>query len=98
MIYITLSRIKNKKVRNFKQWLDYRARDHFHHRLINMGFQESHAVLFIYIVCIILGLNALVLENTTYSYPVILLVVQAILMFVNITILMLIGRKRADSK
>lgn len=98
MIYITVSRIRNKNVRNFKQWLDYRGRDHFHHRLMNLGLKESEAVLFIYIICIILGLSSLVLEHTKYSFPVIILIVQAVLIFVIITILMLAGRKISGKK
>ena len=93
MIYITISRIKNGKVRTFRQWLDYTGHDHFHHRLVNLGFKEEHAVWFIYITCIILGLSALVLENARVSYPVVVLVFQAGLIFINITILMLVGRK-----
>jgi len=96
MIYITLSRIKNGKVRNFKQWLDYRDRDHFHHRLIHIGFKEEDAVLFIYIICIILGLSALVLENTSHSYPAILLIIQGVLIFGITAILMLVGRTKED--
>ncbi len=93
MIYITASRIYNKKVKSFQEWLDYKSLDHFHHRLINMNFKEAHAVIFIYLICVILGLSALVLENTRTSYPVILLLVQATLIFIEITLLMLIGRQ-----
>jgi len=93
MIYITLSRIRNGTVRTFKQWLDHRARDHFHHRLIHIGFKEENAVIFIYILCIILGLSALVLENTQFSYPAILLNIQGALIFVVTSILMLVGRE-----
>ena len=98
MIYITVSRIKNKKVRNLKEWLDYRGRDHFHHRLMNLGLKEAESVSFIYIVCIILGLSSLVLEHTKYSFPIIISIIQAALMFVIITILMLAGRKLSKSK
>lgn len=93
MIYITLSRVKNGKVKTVREWLDYRGRDHFHHRLINIGFKEEHAVLFILIICIILGLSALVLENTQFSYPAILLILQGSLIFVVTTTLMLVGRE-----
>ncbi len=93
MIYITISRIKNGHVRNFREWLDYRGTDHFHHRLINLGFKEEEAVIFIYFTATILGLSALVIEHSHKSYPVVLLLIQAAMIFLNITILMLIGRK-----
>lgn len=93
MVYITISRIRNGHVHNFREWLDYTGRDHFHHRLINLGFKEQDAVIFIYITSIILGLSALVLENAKASYLVLLMIVQATLIFVSISILMLRGRK-----
>jgi UDP-GlcNAc:undecaprenyl-phosphate/decaprenyl-phosphate GlcNAc-1-phosphate transferase len=93
MIYITISRIRNGHVRNFREWLDYRGNDHFHHRLIRIGFTEEQAVFFIYFTSIILGLSALVIEHARVSYPVVVLLIQATMIFLNITILMLIGRE-----
>lgn len=94
MIYITISRVKNGQVHNFKEWLDYRGYDHFHHRLINLGFKEEEAVIFIYAICIILGLSALVIEHARISFPVVVLLIQAILIFIAITLLMLVGREK----
>lgn len=94
IIYISISRIKNGQVRNFREFLDYRGRDHFHHRLINLGFKEEEAVVFIYITSIVLGLSALVIEHARVSYPVVILLIQAALIFVIITLLMLAGRQR----
>jgi UDP-N-acetylmuramyl pentapeptide phosphotransferase/UDP-N-acetylglucosamine-1-phosphate transferase len=93
MIYITISRIRNGHVRNVKQWLDYKGRDHFHHRLMNLGFNEPYAVVFIYITAIVLGLGALVLEHARMTYPVVILMIQATLIFCIITMLMLMGRR-----
>jgi UDP-GlcNAc:undecaprenyl-phosphate/decaprenyl-phosphate GlcNAc-1-phosphate transferase len=98
MIYITISRIKNGHVHNVREWLDYRGRDHFHHRLINLGFKEEEAVLFIYSITIILGLSALVIEHARVSYPVVVLLIQATMIFICITILMLIGRQIDNGK
>jgi len=95
MIYITVSRIKNGKVHNFKDWLDYRGTDHFHHRLMHLGFKEDAAVVFIYSTSIVMGLSALVIEYARTSFPVVVLVIQAIMIFINITILMLIGRRKS---
>ncbi|MBF0483494.1 MAG: undecaprenyl/decaprenyl-phosphate alpha-N-acetylglucosaminyl 1-phosphate transferase [Candidatus Omnitrophica bacterium] len=95
MIYITASRIINGKVHSFREWLDYRGRDHFHHRLMNMNFAERHAVGFIYLVCIILGLNALELDSSKNIFTVSSNLVHSVLTFIMITILMLVGRKRS---
>ena len=94
MIYITISRIKNNHVHNFKEWLDYRGHDHYHHRLIHLGFKEDAAVVFIYSTSIVMGLSALVIEHARTSFPVVVLFIQAVMIFINITILMLIGRQR----
>ena len=93
MVYITISRVRNGHVRTFRQWLDYTGRDHFHHRLLNLGFKEHQAVIFIYLTSIILGISALLMEHARVSYPVILAMVQAVLIFMLISILMLMGRK-----
>jgi UDP-GlcNAc:undecaprenyl-phosphate/decaprenyl-phosphate GlcNAc-1-phosphate transferase len=96
MVYITISRIKNGQVHNIKEWLDYRGDDHFHHRLIHLGFQERTAVIFIYLTSIIMGLSALIVEQAKFSFPVVVSLIQASLIFINITILMLMGRKNID--
>ena len=97
MIYITISRIKNGRVHNFKEWLDYRGEDHFHHRLMYLGFKENQAVVFIYSISIVMGLSALVIEHARNSFPMVVLVIQSIMIFINITILMLIGRQKSPN-
>jgi len=93
MIYITVSRIRRGTVKNFRQWLDHRGQDHLHHRLMNLSFSERYAVLFIYLLSIILGMSALAIENSRTSYHVVATLIQAFLIFIVITILMLTGRK-----
>jgi UDP-GlcNAc:undecaprenyl-phosphate/decaprenyl-phosphate GlcNAc-1-phosphate transferase len=92
MIYITVSRIKNGEVKTFRQWLDYTGRDHFHHRLLSLGFSEVGAVLFIYLVCFILGLNVLVLERLRNPLGVGIQFFNAMLIFLLILSLMRTGR------
>jgi UDP-GlcNAc:undecaprenyl-phosphate GlcNAc-1-phosphate transferase len=94
MIYITISRIRNGHVHNFKEWLDYRGYDHFHHRLIHLGLKEDQAVIFIYLICTILGLSATVLGSSRVIFPILVLLTQAFLIFLMITILMLLGRDK----
>ena len=94
MTYITVSRVKNGSVKNLGEWLDYVGHDHFHHRLIHLGFKEEHAVIFIYIICTILGISALVLEKSQAAYHVVILSIQACLIFAAVIMLMLIGREK----
>ncbi|MBF0619755.1 MAG: undecaprenyl/decaprenyl-phosphate alpha-N-acetylglucosaminyl 1-phosphate transferase [Candidatus Omnitrophica bacterium] len=96
MIYITLARIKGGQVRSFQQWLDYTGKDHFHHRLISLGFNEVSAVWFIYLVSFGLGLNVLVLERLRNPLPIVVQFVHAILVFIMIFLLMRAGRGIVD--
>ncbi|MBK36734.1 MAG: undecaprenyl-phosphate alpha-N-acetylglucosaminyl 1-phosphate transferase [Gemmatimonadetes bacterium] len=59
----TIVRVGTGKVRSFGQWLRYTGRDHFHHRLSDLGIGNRKAVLVIYLVSIWLGLEALVLKH-----------------------------------
>jgi UDP-GlcNAc:undecaprenyl-phosphate GlcNAc-1-phosphate transferase len=51
---ITVLRIAEGKVRNFRQWLEHADKDHFSHRLVDMGLSQRETVMFIYICNLIL--------------------------------------------
>lgn len=93
MIYITIARIYNKKVRSFREWLDYTARDHLHHRLINIGFKEKNAVLWIYLFGSAMGMSALGIENAKMSYPIVLELITTGIIFISVSIIMITGKK-----
>ncbi|MBD3272223.1 MAG: hypothetical protein GF384_06780 [Elusimicrobia bacterium] len=93
MIYTTISRIKNNKVHNIREWLDYVGKDHFHHRLMNLGFGPKSAVLFVFVLNICLGLSALIIPRADFI-SAILLLIQAVIVFLIIVVLMLLGRKQ----
>jgi UDP-GlcNAc:undecaprenyl-phosphate GlcNAc-1-phosphate transferase len=92
MIYITLSRIKHGTVTNFRTWIEYVGKDHFHHRLLNMGLTQKQAVLFIYAVSLCLAAGAIAITGTFYNGTMLLLF-QATLIFLIISILMICGRR-----
>jgi UDP-GlcNAc:undecaprenyl-phosphate GlcNAc-1-phosphate transferase len=98
MCYITVSRVISGRVKNVREWLDYTGRDHFHHRLLDLGLSERQTVIFMYGTCFILGLSALVLENTSNQFYIIVLVLQATGMLLNISVLMIVGRTLAASR
>jgi len=93
MTYITVERIMTGKVKTVKQWLEYVGKDHLHHRTYALLGDRRKAVLFIYLLSITLGLSAVTLR---YARPVdgILLVIQAFLITVIVSILDYSGRKR----
>ena len=91
MVHITIERILTGKVLNFRQWIEYVGRDHLHHRLANALGGKKKSVLFIYLLCLCLGTSAVVLRNAR-PLDATLLIVQAIIIVVLITILERRGR------
>jgi len=92
MIYTTISRFKNRQVKNIKEWLEYVGKDHLHHRLMNMGFSDKSSLIFVLLLNLAIGLGAITIRfagNTGAN----LLLIQTILIFVIVVLLMLSGRK-----
>lgn len=92
MIYITVSRVKSGKVKTVKEWLEYVGKDHFHHRLLNLGLTVRQSVAFILLTSLCLGLGALVIPRVG-ALGSGLLLAQAIVLFLIIVMLMVLGRK-----
>lgn len=97
MVYTTVSRIKNGTVRNFRQWLEYTGKDHLHHRLVHLGLTEKETVIFIYALTLTLGLGAVVLRSGK-TFDSFLLLIQAIIIYLIVTVLMIVGRKENLNK
>jgi len=95
MVYISISRIAKKKVRTFKQWIDYVDKDHLHHRLLAMGFSPRQTILVIYMVNMVFALAALVLKKAT-TFQAVLLLAQAVVVLAILTMLMLVIRRHID--
>jgi len=93
MAYITIERIVTGKVKSLKQWIDYVGTDHIHHRLYSLLGDKRKAVLFIYFLCATLGISAITLR---YARPIdgVLLVVQAFLITIIVSIAEYSGRNR----
>lgn len=96
MLYTTVSRIKNKQISNFGEWLSFTGNDHLHHRLEMLGFRRKQTVSFILLIAATLGLSALVLRNGN-TLDALLLSLHAILIYLVIVILM-IRRKNTNNK
>ncbi len=87
MIHTTVERIASGKVSNFRQWLDYTGKDHFHHRLADHGFKTSQVVLFTCFLNLTIGMSAVVIAFSSTDDMAILLA-QSVCLFLIITILM----------
>ncbi|MDO9566922.1 MAG: MraY family glycosyltransferase [Candidatus Desulfaltia sp.] len=93
MAYITVERIVTGKVKSLKKWIDYVGTDHIHHRLYSLLGDKRKTVLFIYFLCATLGISAITLR---YARPIdgVLLVVQAFLITIIVSIIEYSGRNR----
>ena len=93
MIHITVERVATGKVRSIKEWLDYVGKDHLHHRLERALGSRQASVVMIFLMTICLGLAALALRDAGTA-EALLLLVQACLIVVMITILEWSGRQK----
>ena len=88
MTMTTLIRIRTGKVRNFSEWIHYTGKDHFHHRLTDMGFSSKGAVVMIFLTCLVSGFGALILKAAE-GPDTLFAILQYLCFFVLIAYLML---------
>lgn len=95
MVHISIERILTGKVYNFKQWIAYVGKDHLHHRLAYALGTNQRSVLFIFLMNFCLGISAISLRNASWV-DAILLILQAAIFVILITILERRGRLAGD--
>lgn len=81
MTLTTLMRVGTGQVRSVGEWLSFTGRDHFHHRLLEIGLGRRRAVLTIYVIAVWLGLSALVLKGSTGTDALLVLLQAGIIFF-----------------
>ncbi len=91
MVHITVERIATRQVTSVKSWIEYVGKDHLHHRLERALGDRRASVGMIFSLMICLGLAAIVLRKADTT-EAILLLIQATLIVVIITILEHRGR------
>jgi UDP-GlcNAc:undecaprenyl-phosphate GlcNAc-1-phosphate transferase len=92
MIYINLSRIKNRQTKNPFEVLTSPNRDHLHHRLLFMGFARKEIVFLISTLSAGLGTSAIIIMNQRFT-EALLGLFQAVLLLGLIATLMRKGRE-----
>ena len=97
MIYVNLSRIKNRLASNFFELLKCANKDHLHHRLIIMGFSHKETVFIISSMSICLGVSALIIMRQRIT-EAILGLGQACMILGLIAVLMLKGREKVPKE
>jgi UDP-GlcNAc:undecaprenyl-phosphate GlcNAc-1-phosphate transferase len=93
MVFTTIMRIKEQKVKNLIEWLKYGGKDHFHHYLVDLGLKQKGAVFFIYYVTFSLGLSAMIISNDT-AVEGMLMLLQSSIIFGVIGVLIVLGKKQ----
>jgi UDP-GlcNAc:undecaprenyl-phosphate GlcNAc-1-phosphate transferase len=93
MVYVNLSRIKNRQARSFTELLTCVNKDHLHHRLLFLGFARKEVVFIVSTISVCLGMSALIIMNQKFIEGLLGLF-QALLILGLIVALMLKGRER----
>jgi UDP-GlcNAc:undecaprenyl-phosphate GlcNAc-1-phosphate transferase len=96
-VYVTLSRIRNRRSNDLLEILLSPHKDHLHHRLIFLGFPRKEVVLIISTLCVCLGVSALIIMNQKFT-DAMLGLFQAALILALIVALMLRGRERVEPR
>lgn len=96
IVYTTISRVRNGSVRSVREWLEYTGKDHFHHRLLKLGFGVEQAVGFVVLLNICLGLGAWAIRHSDCNTGTLFLLAQSVLIFLVVVALMLVGRERTE--
>lgn len=97
MVYVNLSRLKNRQASNFLELLTCANKDHLHHRLIFMGFARKEVVFIISTISVCLGVSALIIMKQDIIEAM-LGIFQAVLIIGLIVTLMLKGRQKAPKE
>jgi len=97
MAHITVYRIVTGRVKSVRQWIDYVGKDHIHHRMYDLLGSRKKAVFFIYFLCTTLGISAIALRHARLIDGI-LLVGQALLITIVVTILEYSGRHRDNDR
>lgn len=96
--YIILARISRGETRSLSSIINHCALDHLSHRLVWMGFSQRQAVLFIYLLCIVLGFSGILGRNSANYLGSAIGIIQGIAILVVVAVLMAVAnRRRSDS-
>lgn len=97
MAYVNASRIKNRQAKSFLELLTCVNKDHLHHRLLLMGFDQKEVVFIILTISTCLGVSALIIMDQRFI-DALLGLFQAVLVLAIVAALMLKGRDRTPQE
>jgi UDP-GlcNAc:undecaprenyl-phosphate/decaprenyl-phosphate GlcNAc-1-phosphate transferase len=93
MVYVNVSRIKNRQAKSFTELLQCVNKDHLHHRLLFLGFARKEVVFIVSTLSVCFGMSALIIMDQKFIEGLLGLF-QALLILGLIVTLMLKGRER----
>jgi UDP-GlcNAc:undecaprenyl-phosphate GlcNAc-1-phosphate transferase len=96
MVHITVARLVSRRVRTFREWIDYVGTDHLHHRLLQLFGRPGMVVWFIFLLNIALGLSALELRDAGLT-KALFLILQAVIILSLVTLLEHVRRAQPPS-
>jgi len=92
--YILVARIMRGETRSLRSIIDHCGMDHLSHRLTWMGFSQCQAVLFIYLICVALGVSGVLVRNSVNYLDATLGILQGLSVFAIVVILMAVANRR----
>jgi len=92
--YIIITRIRRGETRTLREIIDHCAMDHLSHRLLWIGFSQRQAVLFIYLICLALGVSGVLLRNSDSLLDAALALFQGLATIAIVIILMVAAEHR----
>ncbi len=95
--YIIITRIARGETRTLRAVIDHCAPDHLSHRLMWLGFSQRQAVLFIYLICVAMGVSGMLLHNTESLIDSALALAQGLAVISVVIILMTTSERRHTS-
>ena len=95
MSLTTIMRIVEGKVHSIREWVQYTGKDHFHHRLADMGFGKRKTVQLILLIAACLGINGFILKDSEILDAGLLLV-EAVLLFIMLGFVMIFVKKQYE--
>ena len=93
LVYVNVSRIKNRQAKSFTELLKCVNKDHLHHRLLFLGFARKEVVFIVSTISVCFGMSALIIMNQKFIEGLLGLF-QALLILGLVVTLMLKGRER----
>jgi UDP-GlcNAc:undecaprenyl-phosphate GlcNAc-1-phosphate transferase len=95
MVFTSVMRVAEKKIKTVHEWLKYAGKDHFHHYLVDLELTTPGAVIFIYFTSILLGLSAMI-ASVAGPITALMCVLQGFIVFGIIGVLIVMGKRQRD--